>query len=289
MKKGTALALGLFDSIHIGHRYLVKTAQEYAKNNSLDFLLLTFDDNFYQFINKKEKALYTLAERKVLLRTLGINYYVITSTKQFFSLDAQGFYNYLTQFSPQALFMGQDYSFGAKGKWHPADMQEYYKDKDTVVFVVDLLELDSQKVSSSLIKSFLTQGNLAAANMLLGNEFFIIGKVVPGKRIGRTMGIPTANLESNDNKFLPKWGVYAARAEIEGEQYKGIVNVGSQPTFCCEKPCVEVHLLEFNKHIYGKELKLSFKERIRDIVTFDSPQALRAQIESDIKKVESLW
>ncbi len=289
MKNGTVLALGLFDSIHIGHRYLIKKAQDYANSNNLEFLLLTFDDNFYKYINSKDKTIFTLQERKEIMAKLGINYYVIPSTSQFFNLDAQGFYNYLSQFNPKALFMGEDYTFGAKGGWHPADMQEHYKDKKIAVFVVDLLEQNCQKVSSSRIKAHLAEGKIELANKLLCNEYFIIGNVVPGKKIGRTMDIPTANLDVTERKFLPKWGVYATKAEIDGKPYKGLTNVGNQPTFCSDKPCVEVHLLDFDKQIYGKQIKISFIEHIRDIITFDSPTKLKQQIQSDIKKVENIW
>ncbi len=289
MIKGKVLALGLFDAIHIGHRYLIEKAQRYALQNKLEFLLLTFDDDFYNYIDKKEKSIYTLAERQLLMQKLDIPYYVIPSSHKFFNFNAQDFYTFLTQFNPEAIFVGKDYSFGANGRWHSIDMQKYYSDKDVTVVIIDLLTQESEKVSSSLIKTLLAKGNINYANLLLGDDFYIIGKVVPGKRIGRTMGIPTANLQIAKNKCIPKWGVYATVVKIDGKLYKGLANVGNQPTFDSGNPCVEVHLLDFNNNIYNKEIKLIFKEYLRDIISFSSPEELKAQIKCDIKRTLELW
>jgi riboflavin kinase/FMN adenylyltransferase len=289
LDRGCGLALGLFDSIHTGHRYLINSAQAYCAAHNLDFLLLTFDDGFFDYIQKKEKSVYTLRERTALMNGLGISYSVIPSSKEFFMLNDKGFYDYLSRFNPKALFMGEDYTFGAKGKWTPKDMQAHFGKLGIEVFVVNLLKEGEEKVSTSLIKQMLESGNIDMANKLLGDDYFIMGKVVSGKGIGHTMGLPTANMEIADNKFLPKWGVYATYADVMGKRYKAITNIGGQPTFGQEKPCVESYLLDFGEDIYNRDIQISIKAYLRDIKRFESPELLKQQILSDIKKAESTW
>lgn len=283
------LALGLFDAMHIGHRYLIAKAKKYAREHNYQFLLLTFDDKYFNFIHKKDKSIYTLAERKLLMQKLDVNYFAIDCSSEFFRLSDIGFYRYLSSFSPKAIFIGSDYTFGAKGKWTAQDMLSYYESKDIMVNIVDLVSDGNKKISTSHIKTLLSSGEIEKANKLLGTDYFVLGKVVTGKRVGRTMGLPTANLCITSNKFLPKWGVYASLVEVEGKYYKGLTNVGAQPTFANSMPCVETHILDFDKDIYGKEIIVSFKHFLRSSQPFESLEQLKQQILTDIKKVRALW
>lgn len=286
-RKGKVLALGLFDSLHLGHRYLIQKANSYAKVYNYKFLLLTFDDNIYDFINLNQKNIYTIKERTRILKNLGLDFFVIKSSKEFFSLDDKGFYNYLKQFTPKAIFVGEDYTYGAKGKWQSEDLKNSFRTKRIEVNIIDLLNIDNKKVSTSLIKKHIEKGNINLANNLLGDNYFAIGNVIHGKGIGGTLGIPTANFVTDKNKLLPKWGVYATNAIIDGISYKSITNVGNQPTFENSQTNIETHILDFSSNIYGKEIVIEFKERLRDIQSFVSVQALREQIMIDIERARN--
>ena len=146
-----------------------------------------------------------------------------------------------------------------------------------------------QKISSSRIRSLLTEGQIESVNKLLGYDYFIQGVVVPGDKRGRSIGFPTANMQIDKYKALPKFGVYSCKILLDNSAYFGVVNIGKNPTFANQETRVEVHILNFSKDLYGKKIAIELKRNIRNEMKFDSIDTLQNQIKIDIKKVKELF
>ena len=287
--KKTVLALGFFDSLHLGHRYLLQQAEELANNYNLTLKIFTFNDNFLKNLNRQEKEVYTLNERIELLKNLGYNdIEIIDPSKEFLSKNKKEFIEYIKSFHPVAIVAGSDYHFGKNGEGNINFMKEYFADEDIEIKEINLQKKFNSKISSTKIRKYLEKGKIKKANFLLGEKYSVVGEVIKGRGEGRKFGIPTANINPNSNKMLPKSGVYVTHTLVEGNIYKSITNVGKHPTFFDENFNIETLILDFNKDIYSNEIKVYFDKRIRSIKKFKSPKILSLQINKDIKKVRKM-
>jgi len=236
---------------------------------------------------RKEKVFYiTPLQLKInILKELGVDtVFVVQFTSDFAKLTPEEFINYfIRDLNVVHVTAGFDYSFGAFGKGNMDTMQEL-SNGDYGVTVVDKLTDDEEKISSTRIRKSLQAGDMEEVYHLLGRPYAVPGIVVHGDKRGRTIGFPTANIQSQEGSFIPATGVYAVRILVQDEWYDGVCNVGYKPTFKNPEDkqlSIEVHILDFNKNIYGEEVVVGWYKRIRSEQKFDGIESLKAQIEKD--------
>ncbi|MCH5165740.1 MAG: riboflavin biosynthesis protein RibF [Clostridiales bacterium] len=278
------LALGYFDSMHLGHRNLIAAAREYAKAHGVGCAVFTFANNAYKLFNADGKQVYTYSERAELLNGLCDYILPMRFDSRLKNYSAERFLDaLLSHYNVKAFVCGYDYSFGAGAKGDAQFLQEYSSKHGIDCVVVDKFEMDGDRVSTTVVKELLLSGEIERANALLGAPFMVCGKVVKGRGAGRMFDIPTANIKIPLGKLVPKSGVYGTTCEVDGKVYNSATNVGARPTFGLTKTVVETMLDDFNDNIYGKEIKLYFNKFIRPVTKFDTPAELSKQVHADIE------
>ena len=274
------LVLGCFDAIHIGHRDLIKKAKLQAKINGLDLGVMLFRDG------KGEKTVYSFEERLAILEEFSVKFVlVIDFTEEFKNTSPEDFLHMVEEsVNVKAYMSGKDFRFGAKAKGKSSTLKNYAEDEENGVWYMPVKDVmaGSEKVSTTLIKSYLEKGDIASANGLLGSEFCVSGEVIKGAGRGESqLGYPTVNIAYPEKKFPVKQGVYKVKSYIGDTLYYGIANYGTCPTFGDERVALEVHFDGFSGDLYGETLTIIFLDYIRDIMTFASAEELMAQLDAD--------
>ena len=286
-EKPLIACIGEFDGMHIAHQKLIEETIDYAKAKDCAAVLITFDPHPDYVLNKREYEGYlTGFEEKIkIAEKMGLDFYIVIDFNlNLAKLDKNEFYDkYLKEL--KGLFIGSDYKFGYKGEGDVSFLYgkfEFFKSLDIINYG-DL----NEKIGSDVIRNCLKEGNITLANELLGRDFSYSGKVLEGKKLGRTWGFPTANILINKEMFKIKKGVYAVSCELNNKVHLGIANFGNNPT-CnfVEEARLEVHLFDFYEDIYGIELKVNFIKFIRGEKKFESSFDLIDQIKKDIKIVK---
>lgn len=278
------VALGFFDGLHRGHLALMDKVKVIAKEKGLKKAMLTFSEHPKSYLKHVPfPSLTTLEDKIEIMKSLDFDYlFVIPFTKDFASKTPEQFIeNYICTLQMKHIVCGFDYHFGSHGKGNVSLLQKYsflgYQ-----VSVVDKLEDEGMKISSTYIRQLLMEGAIDKANHYLGREYQIRGEVIYGRQIGRTqLGFATANVEYKDY-LLPKRGVYGSRVIINDKEYIGMTNIGYNPTFGdLDKPSLEVHIFDFDEDIYGKIIRVYFSVHIRDEKKFSSKEELITQLHQD--------
>ncbi len=266
------MLLGGFDGLHIGHRQLLSRAKE----SGLPVGIMTI-------VGGKNGALFTQNEREDIFRRAGVEFTFELPFAEIKHLSPDEFLSILEgEFAPNTFVCGEDFRFGAGAAGTP----ELLKERGQVrVEILPLLEMDGEKVSASGVKCLLERGEMEKATTLLGERFFVIGRVERDRQVGRTLGFPTANIAYPQEKFPLKKGVYETRTTVDGKEYKGITNFGARPTFADTTVCTETYLDGFDGDLYGRELKVEFVRFLRGISKFESVEGLKAQLNEDIGRV----
>ncbi len=278
------LALGYFDSVHLGHRNLINVASEYARENGLACAVATFSNNAYKLFNFDGKQVYTYAERCELLDGLCDYILPMRFDVRLKNYGAEHFLDLITaRHNIKAFVCGYDYLFGAGAKGDSAFLREYCERHGIHCIIVPKYEADGERVSTTVVKNLLASGNVEKANAFLGAPFMLRGRVVRGRGAGRMFDIPTANIKLSSGKMLPKRGVYGTTCVLDGKTYDCATNIGARPTFGLTKSVVETMINDFNDNIYDQEIKLYFHKRLRDIAKFDTPAELSRQVHKDIE------
>ena len=270
--KGVAMLLGGFDGLHIGHRRLLSR----AKQSGLPVGIMTI-------MGGKDGNIFTFAERESIFKENGADFVLELPFSEIKDMSPREFLDFLVEeFHPSLFVCGEDFRFGAKAQGTP----EMLKTSTQVrVEILSLVEMGGEKISSGKIKAFLGDGKVENANVLLGEEFFLCGKVEKDRQIGRTIGFPTANIPYPQDKFPLKTGVYETNVTVDNKTYKGITNYGARPTFDNERVVTETYLDGFSGDLYGKELTVHFVRFLRGVTKFESVDALKKQLEKDINRV----
>jgi len=284
----TYVAIGSFDGIHHGHREVIQGAVRKAEANGGKSLVFTFANHPLEVVSKDiAPRLINSKEEKIhVLKKLGVDYVVFQPfNKQFAHISPLDFVEDLLhkKLGAREVFVGFNFSFGEGGAAKTKDLVDLGKAVGIVVNEIKPVKKNNQVISSTLIRKLISEGNLEEVEKFLGYPVFIIGEVVHGKKLGRKMGFPTANL-SILNKVYPPFGLYGAKVRIEGEDIErdAMVNIGKNPTLKPEEQSIEVHILDFNEYIYGKKIYLKLKKYIREEKKFSSMEELRDAIKSDI-------
>ena len=286
-KTPTVLTIGTFDGIHIGHKKILERVINTARIQKSESLVLTFFPHPRMVLQKDTdiKLIHTINERANILADLGLNNLIIQPfSKEFSRLSATEFVRDILvhKLNVKHIIVGYDHRFGRNRTANIDSLKEFGEIYDFTVEEISAQDIDAVAVSSTKIRKALINGNLQTANSYLGAEFQLKGTVAKGKGIGKTINFPTANISiSEDYKMVPKNGVYIAKAEIENITYTGMMNIGNNPTVNGKTQSIEIHLFNFNKDIYHKEITISIQKRIRDEQKFESIEALQSQLKKD--------
>ena len=295
-KKARAIALGNFDGIHQGHQVVLHPVLANISAN-LSRAVVSFDPHPRQFFSQQPLALLTpRLEKASLLSDLGFDELIlIPFDKALANLRPRDFVRdiLISQLQAQVVSVGADFRFG-KARTGTAQKLKEIANQDGIAVEINSLhkyrdrEGNLVRVSSSLVRQALSQGEVIQANTMLGRSYCLKGKVVTGKQIGRTIGFPTANLEVPTNKFLPRFGVYAVKVQYQQQTILGVMNIGCRPTVAGESPTIEVHLLDWSGDLYDRELTVCLEAFLRPEQKFDSLDNLKAQISFDCQQARQL-
>jgi len=289
-QKPIVLTIGTFDGVHIGHKKIIEKLTERAKKEDLESVILTFFPHPRMILQKDSdiKLLNTIDEKIELLEKSGLNSLIIHPfDKTFSELSAEEFVTQILieKLHLKKIVIGYDHRFGKNRTAGINELVVFGEKYGFEVEQISVQEIDEISVSSTKIRKALDNGEIALANSYLGYNYFFNGTVVEGKKLGRTIGFPTANLKiSEDYKLIPKTGVYVVNVNINGNDNKmGMMNIGTNPTVNGNHQTIEVNILDFNEDIYGKNIRISFLEKIRDEQKFASVAELKNQLEKDKK------
>ena len=274
-----SLCLGYFDGVHLGHAKIFNTARQESKHPTA---VITFDKPVSEILNngKSKEVLTSLDDRFRMINRFQIDYYlVIKIDQEFLNMTPEEFMvNVLDKLNVKEIFCGTDYTFGKFGKGTPETLKKHYK-----VHSIDLLDVNNKKVSTSNIISLIKEGNVKEAGELMNHHYQICGIVVHGHNRGLSIGFPTENVKLSANYVIPKYGVYKTIIYISGVPHLAITNVGIHPTVGEEfEPIIETHVPNYESDDYGKTIYVEFLDFIRPERKFESLEALKAQIQSDI-------
>lgn len=285
----TVITIGTFDGVHKGHQKILKRLENVKQEKKLKSIVFTFYPHPRKIVQHQPeiKILSTKNEKIQLLQQYNIDYLIFCPfTKEFSNMEPEAFVKYLADFFRiKHVIIGYNHRFGKerKGDVHTfISLQSHYGFEVEQIPAETINEID---ISSTKIRNYLMQGDIEQANQLLGYSYFLKGKVIEGKKLGRSIGIPTANIQTDDkDKLIPPNGVYCVEVLINNNTYKGAMNIGINPTTDNDfSQKIEVHILNFNEDIYHQEIEVHFIKRIRDEVKFTSIDALKNQILKDIQ------
>ncbi len=283
----TIVTIGTFDGIHIGHQKILKDLIKMAKKEGKKSVLLTFFPHPRMVLQKDNKILLlnTIEEKSGLLEKMGLDYLIIHPfSKEFSRLTALDFVRdiLVNKLNTSRLIIGYDHHFGKNREGNIHQLKEYSLLYDFKVEEIPAQDIDDVSVSSTKIRTALKEGNLKTANNYLGYHYMLNGTVVSGKKLGGTIGFPTANLEIKEPyKLIPKTGVYIIKTHINTVLYTGIMNIGFNPTVLGKHQTVEAHLFDFNEDLYGKEIMIEFIYFLREEHKFESIEELVVQLNID--------
>lgn len=284
-RRPVVATIGAFDGIHRGHHLLLGQVVDRARALGLLSLCVTFDPHpdLVLYPDRHVTYLTDRAEKERVLRQLGLDdVMVIEFTPALSMLNPEEFLGLVDEEHPLAeLWVGSDFALGRDRSGTIAALAELGRIQGFALHVVPPQRADREVISSTFIRSLLSQGNVRQANWLLGRRYRISGVVETGAARGRQLGFPTANIRPDPKRALPADGVYAAIVPLDGIEHRAVANLGSRPTFKEGERLLEVHLLDVAADLYGQHLDVDFVDRLRDVKRFESIDALRAQIGRD--------
>ena len=287
----TIYALGFFDGVHLGHQALLKQCRELAAKHGCNAGVVTFTSHPDGLVLGQSPALLnTSDDRTRLLYAYGVDVVKeIPFDRELMSTHWSAFLNSLVAIGAAGFVCGDDFRFGAGGLGTPKKLAAYCNKRGLPYAVVPEQRMVGARISSSRIRELLEEGKPEKAGKLLGHPHILTGEVLSGKQLGRTIGIPTANLVFPAGVIVPKFGVYACKVGFDGKAYSAVTNIGTRPTVEGEGVNAEVHLLDFDGDLYGKEITVAFCKFLRPEQKFDSLEELKEQIDDDISQVRKAF
>lgn len=288
-KNKSVITIGNFDGLHKGHQVLIRETVDYAKKNNIQSIVFTFENHpANYFIPNSVKHIISEKQKLAILKNMGVDMVISIH-----------FDDYMTKITPnefvrdilvnklniEKLIIGHDFTFARNKEGNTESLQLLsYKYKFNLQ-VVSPIRINGIRVSSTKIRGLILEGSLDKVRQYLGCNYQLEGRVIHSKKLGRTIGFPTANLESDNNMVIPKNGIYATKVYIEDKAYFGATNIGYNPTVNGKSLSIETNILEFDEDIYGKNIKVEFLERIRDEKKFSSLEELKNQLGKDTNYV----
>ena len=283
----TAVTIGMFDGLHLGHLKVIDGCLSTSKTNQLKTCVISFSNHpADHFTGKRNELLMPMQEKIDAIENLGIDYLVIIPFDAYIvELPAKNFIQELLigRLKAEKVVLGYDNHFGKNREGSISFINEHFGDVLETI-AIDVAKVDEVIVSSSQIKKYLSEGDITKANAMLGLPFSVSGIVVHGNQNGRKIGFPTANMALKaDNKFIPQLGVYLCQVKIEAGLFFGLTNMGYRPTLNKDDGIhIETHVLDFDGELYGQRIEIQFIEKIRSEKRFDSFEDLKNQIAADL-------
>lgn len=297
--ENAVVTIGTFDGVHIGHRKIISRLTEVAKQINGESVILTFFPHPRMILNPEDvnlKLITTIDEKAKLLEQLGVDHLIITPfTRDFSNLSARTYIRQILvdKIGTQKIIIGYDHHFGKDREGNLQQLQKFAPEYAYEVEEIPEQDIHDVAISSTQIRKALLKGDVETANDFLGYPFSLIGQVIKGDQLGRTLGFPTANLLIEENyKLIPGDGIYAVNVKIQsGEDessYGGMAYIGNRPTINGMSRNIEVNIFDFDKDIYRQYITVEFKHFIRGDIRFDNIEALKLQIASDKQSALSL-
>jgi len=283
----TAITIGTFDGVHIGHRTILERITNNAKKSELKSLVLTFFPHPRMVLQKDSdiKLLNTLDEKIQILESQGLDFLIIHPfSKDFSRLSATEFVRdiLVNKLGVKKITIGYDHRFGRNRTANISDLITFGNTFDFEVEEISALEIDDVSVSSTKIRKALAEGDIKTANTYLGYQYMLTGKIKKGKGLGRQLNFPTANLQIEESyKLIPKNGSYVVQSHLHGVKIFGMMNIGFNPTVSGTEKTIEINFFDFSKDIYGEKIQIEIIERLRDEHKFESVDALKVQLMKD--------
>lgn len=286
-----ALSLGMFDGVHRGHSSIINQLNHIAKDKQLESAILTFWPHPRKVINPNDEVslLNTLEEKTELLQESGIqNLFLKTFDETFRNLTGEEFCRkiLIKSLNVKHLIIGYDHTFGKNKSGNFDLLKQLSSELDFEVEQLGPIDFNQQHISSTKIRKALGEANITQANEMLGYHYSVSGKVVHGKKIGRTIGYPTANIEVPEGKLLPKKGAYIVEVWINNTFYKGMLSIGTNPTVNGEKLTTEVYILNFDQDIYDQTITVKFRQFLHDEIKFEGLEKLIEKLDDDKRLTE---
>lgn len=282
----TAIALGKFDGIHLGHRKLIETAMEKAGEEGIKSAVFTFTNHPINLIEGRMvvKMILNIEEKERLLNELGLDYaFDIAFTEEIRHMSPERFIKELLvgRFKAKHVFCGAEHRFGARAAGDVDLLKKMGAELGFETHIIDRVDVDGRPVSSTYIRHLIENGLMEECEKYLGRYYSIGGKVVEGNKLGRTIGFPTANLVADDALVTPSNGVYVTYCICNGKRYPSVTNVGVKPTIGNYNKNAETHIFDFDEDLYGRDIEVEFLKKTRDERKFGSVQELSEQINRD--------
>jgi riboflavin kinase/FMN adenylyltransferase len=286
---------GTFDGVHLGHQKILQRIREIAKSIKGETILLTFWPHPRLVLYPKEhnlRLLSTFEEKAKLLRQFGIDHLIsIPFTKEFSQLTSQEFIQSILveKIKTKKLVIGYDHRFGKNREGSFEYLQQHSGEFGFDLEEISRQDVDEIGVSSTKIRNALESGDIITANNFLGRPYELNGLVIKGQQIGRSIGFPTANVHiPNSYKLIPKDGVYAVEASVNGSLYKAMLNIGNRPTVDGSSKSVETHLFDFEGDLYDKQITIYLRDYLREEQKFESLEALKSQLLIDQQRAKMI-
>jgi len=287
-KKDMLLTIGVFDGVHLGHRYLISRLKELAQQQGLVSGVITFRQHPQEVLSPQTKLpfLTNVDQRTILFKNEGVEVIIpLSFTPELAQLSPRQFLGLLEKYlRMRGLVIGPDFALGRNREGDADALRRLEQEMGFSVTVVPPIIINGEVVSSTAIRKALAEGDMKRVQNLFGRPFRLQGRVTTGARRGIELGFPTANLDISPQQALPAEGVYVSQAYIDDQEHPAMTNIGKRPTFGGGQRLVEVYLLDYHGDLYGQELAIDIIERLRDEKKFDTPEQLKKQIAKDIKQ-----
>ncbi len=285
-RSGNAVTIGNFDGFHLGHQEIIKNTLDISSEFSYGSVLVTFDPNPRKFFGIEDKFIYSDKKKSETLKSTGISRIKYIDFAKVFDMKGDDFISkyLLNELSMRYLIVGENFRLGKGREWDVTRLSEYGSENNFKVKIVPSELYEKNKISSSVIRKRLREGNLSIAKNMLGRSYSIQGIVEQGNRIGRELGFPTANIV-NDNCLLPD-GVYMTKILLGNATYNGATYVGGKPEIKSSERKIETHIFDFNEDVYSRSIEIYFLKFIREGMIFSVADDLVSQIKKDIESIK---
>ncbi len=287
-EKDTLLTIGVFDGVHLGHKYLISQLKEHARQQNLLAVVVTFRRHPQEVLSPQTKLpfLTDLDERTNLLKNEGVDTIItLPFTREFAQLSAREFVSLLKKYlRMRGIVIGPDFALGRNREGNANTLRTLGQDMNFSVTVVPPVVINDEVASSTAIRKALADGDMKKVHQLIGRSFSLHGHVITGAGRGVELGFRTTNLDIDPEQALPADGVYATWAYVDDRAYQSMTNIGKCPTFGYNERTVEVYILNYDSDLYGRELKIDIIERLRDEKQFDTVEELKKQITEDVNQ-----
>ena len=287
-EKDMLLTIGVFDGVHLGHKYLISQLTERARQQNLLSGVVTFRQHPREALSTQTRLSYltSLTEKVNLLKNEGVDAVITLSfSQELAQLSARQFVGLLKKhLRMRGLIIGPDFALGRNREGNADTLRTLGQDMNFSVTVIPPVRMKGEVVSSTAIRNALADGDMQRVTNLIGRFFSLQGGVTVGVGRGTELGFPTANLEIDPKQALPSEGVYATWSYIDGKTYQSMTSIGRRPTFGGNERTIETYILDYHGNLYGRQLKIDIVERLRDEKRFDTVEELKKQIAEDVKQ-----